>query len=182
MKFISPEFKKNEIIAGVYKITIDDSWFYIGSSVNLKARISKWTSSLKNRKHFKNKNISYILNDYSVVKFEFLYCINILKDIRDIENKLLKENISNKFFLNRCPNAENPRGLKPFIWKEKKIKKVFYPTKIPVVQYNINHEFIQRFESIGEASRVLKIPNVNIRKVIHGKQRKTRGFIFEKEK
>ena len=53
--------------------------------------------------------------------------------------------------------------------------------KIPIVQLDIHGNYIRDYESLTEASNLLKIPNSNISGVINGNFKTTRGFHFVKK-
>ena len=49
----------------------------------------------------------------------------------------------------------------------------------PILQFDLNGNFIKEWNSIREASRVLKIANSNISYCINGKYKQARGFIWK---
>nr|DAE13503.1 MAG TPA: homing endonuclease [Siphoviridae sp. ctVif31] len=53
--------------------------------------------------------------------------------------------------------------------------------KIPIIQIDINGKIIERFDSIGEASRKIGIQRQNIEKVIRGERLRAGGFFWKKE-
>lgn len=53
--------------------------------------------------------------------------------------------------------------------------------KIPVIQENGNGEIVDKYKSIGSASRCTGIQRQNIAKVIHGKRKMAGGYYWRKE-
>jgi len=51
--------------------------------------------------------------------------------------------------------------------------------KIPVYQYDLNNNFIQKFDSAGTASKILNIGKPNITGVIYKNRKTAGGFIFK---
>lgn len=49
---IIPEIQGTSKASGVYKIIIDEKWFYIGESRNLSVRVKSWESELKRHVNF----------------------------------------------------------------------------------------------------------------------------------
>ena len=52
--------------------------------------------------------------------------------------------------------------------------------QIKIKQFNHKHEFIQEFESLSKASKILNISIGNISQCINGKRKTSNGFIFER--
>jgi|GEM_PF-6158563 len=53
---------------------------------------------------------------------------------------------------------------------------------IPIVQLDINNNYIDTYKSIADASRKLNIPQSNIAHVLRGYIKQTKGYIFKYEK
>jgi len=74
---------------------------------------------------------------------------------------------------------ENPRKTtKEMIQKFRDIS----PNKKPILQYDLNSNFITEFGSINEASRQLKIHNDGISACLRGKQKTSGGYKWEYKK
>lgn len=62
----------SELKSGIYKITINDYYIYIGQSVDIKCRWSNHLSKLKQNKHH-NKKLQNVFNKYSdSIKFQII--------------------------------------------------------------------------------------------------------------
>lgn len=169
MEFIKPKFGVHDKPAGVYKITFDDTWFYIGSSTNLKNRIRKWIFSLSTGKDFKSKNIKHILPGISVIKFEVIKIYATTSLIRSSETKHITKHWNNPLFLNRCPNAEKNTGLRPdYLGKIVKEKSPKIDTSKKVAVFNLQDQLIKVCKSYGECSRDFKIDHENIWRILSG--------------
>lgn len=165
MEIYSPVFSGNTAIGGLYKITFNNKWFYIGSSKDLKRRFIRWKCVLKQTKHLKNKNIRLILPEVIDVRFDILCEISNTKVLFDLETKEIKNNWENEFLLNRCPNAATPAGMRHYNGYippppiRKGIPERMQPKKVAV--YNLNWQLIKICNSFGEAEREFKIKEVS---------------------
>ncbi len=151
MEFIKYEFKRKQNPSGIYKVIFDDKHFYIGSSIKLKSRMSAWRARLFNTKFLKSKNISLILPSTSVVKFEIVEIINCNESLlREKETILISDNWDNPLFLNRCPDSNSPKNMRPYIGYTRPIKKVkpksdYIPLSKPVALFNNDGNLIKVF-------------------------------------
>lgn len=178
MEFITPELKS---CAAVYKITIDGKWFYIGSSINIKARIGRWTSCLRLGRHFKNKNIRLVLKKNSVIRFEIIEIVDEKSVLRDKETKHIRANQENNCLLNRCPDANSPKGIRPYFGYEPRIKITGPITQSkPIAQFDINGRLIAKFPSIRAACRALKMKDEVVRHQLAGKRGPYKKTVFKK--
>jgi len=116
MRFVIPYIEKG--VSGVYHILIDDKWFYIGSSKNLKGRISTWKSLFKNKDKYGIHFFKH-LTENSVVVVSILKIVPKGDNPKVYEDLLIREFISNDKCLNIKPSAIK----KPYI-KKIKIKTV----------------------------------------------------------
>lgn len=206
---------------GIYFIVNKNNGkIYIGSSVNIKQRISKHKSDLK-----KNKHHSYLLqrawNKDGEESFEFkvveeVYEKNRLKKIEHgyflkYNPKYNIEKIPNNGFLGKTHSIDT----KKLISKSKKglgigkmnpmygkigLKHHNYGKKMPqngksginnwnygkpsinrkkVLQYDLLGNLIFEFDSLKDASLILKIHKTYISGCCNGKFKKAKGFIFK---
>lgn len=169
---------KNE---GVYcLINEQNNRMYIGSSMNLGNRKTKHFSLLKHNKH-QNHLLQADVNQFGIESFKFKilkYCktqlkieeqyfcdelrpyYNITKDvIRNTPSEKSRKKMS-KTRLEMYKNGLKPNGAKP------------------IIQKSIDGDFITEHNSIMEASRVTGIDRSAIQRVLYGKYKQMKGFIF----
>jgi len=181
MQFIRPVFGPKDRISAVYKITIDGKWIYIGSSVNVKNRISRWVCSITLGKYFKNKNMRLVLKKESVVEFEVIEKVLDESIVRDTENHYLRDNKDNEFLLNRCPDATNNKNIKPYFGQtfKEKTKSTYVVPRKPIAQFDLNGNLIAKYESIADACRKLNTGEKNVRLYLKGKKGPFKKTIFK---
>jgi hypothetical protein len=105
MEIIFPPFEPNKKIAGVYKITINNKWVYIGSSVHLKRRFFHWRLAFLGKRLPHNKNIASIIPTIKNVLFEILETLNNELDVKEREDYFLSEYLKCQYLLNRCSSS-----------------------------------------------------------------------------
>lgn len=186
MEFIIPEFKRKENPIGLYKIWFNDKWFYIGSSKKLRSRFSNWVSMVNNPKFLRNKNIKIILPDISVVRFEIIKTYSSASWLRRNETKEISINWDNPMFLNRCPDANTPKGMKPYfgyikppLWKPplKGIPEYMKPVKVAV--FSNNGDLIKICNSKSEVWRDFNFPMQLIKPILLGKRGQPQKYKFK---
>lgn len=172
MKIIHPTFDSKEDYAAVYQIIIDYKWVYFGSSIGVKKRISRWKCGFNNPKHLKNINIKQILTPNSIIEFTILELAGSEEEVRRRENHYLTIHKDNPNLLNRCPDATNNKGIKPYFgYTPPSIKKSERGVIVkPVAHFNSEGILIGKYPSIQAAARNLGIGEKNIRKFVNGKK------------
>ena len=180
MQFIMPAALEN--VPAVYKITIDDQWFYIGSSKSLKKRIWRWKCSFAKPRHLKNSNIKRVFTDSSKIEFSVIERVDTTDSLRSIETRHIQANWDDPGLLNLCPSGENYFGRrKPMGWVEK-FKNAPTPPK-PVAQFDFNGPLLRIFPSLRAASRELEMDMQDISAILKGKRGPTRsGTTFKQIK
>lgn len=176
INFIVPKIGTRERKSGVYRISFDGGWFYIGSSVNLRMRFHAWKFSISHGVP-KNKNVKLMIPHSTSIKFEIIKeCINV----REMEDDLIKLNWDNPLLLNRCPNSDNNIGRRLPIGqkKQEKIKKPPLVFK-KVAQFTMDDKFIRIFNSRNSAAKEIKIKTNKITEQIEGKRKTVKGFKFK---
>jgi hypothetical protein len=174
MQFIIPTFERKEKPSGVYKITFDNQWFYIGSSKNLRTRFIAWRTMLSHKKWLKSINIKRIWNDVYVVKIEIIrLCLPQKRHL--FETQYIQENWDNPLLLNRCPKGDTNTGMRPYIGYKKPIKKVrpksdYVPVCKKVALFENNGQLIKIFPSRTQAAKELKVSSDAIIKIFAGKR------------
>lgn len=127
--------------------------------VNIKQRCEN-----PNNKKYKNYGKRGIKNYLTEENVKFLY-------IRDKAHLLKKPSLDRKnnnknYTLNNCEFIE---------WSENSIK----DKRKPILQYDLNGNFIREFISISEASRQLKTYHSYISQALMGKHKSAEGFIWK---
>jgi hypothetical protein len=198
LKIIRPKFKFKEWPSGVYRITFDGKYFYIGSSPNVRNRISQWVTRLQNG-IYKNRNIAKVAPSASVISFEVLERTPP-NDVLGREDFYIKANWGNPYFLNLCPSAFCNSGLKLSedqslaisarnrnisIEEAKSIIQLEEMERIkratPVACFDDRGNFLYKYESVKEASDALNISTRKIRSYLSGeKLLPIRGLSFSK--
>ena len=96
--------------SGVYKITIGDNLFYVGSAVDLRRRESKHRTTLIKGTHY-NLYMKNAWDKYGVMSFEILECCEALDTVA-LEQKYLDEVFGQKHCMNILPTAGSRYGFK----------------------------------------------------------------------
>jgi len=183
MEFIIPEFNRKESIIGIYKIWFDDKWFYVGSSRNLRSRFSTWKAGLTSG-NFKSINIRKILPEISIIRIELLQTYKSASWLRRNETKEINKHWGNPLFLNRCPDANSPKGMKPYFGYIKPPKPPLkgipeYMKPIRVALFKKNGEFIKIFNSRNQLYLATKIKTSTITLIMEGKRGQPRNYILK---
>ena len=141
--FENLEDLRGKNLCGIYKISIQDH-IYIGSSVNIKKRLRRHKTLLRNNKHdniyMQNAYNKYVKADYEIVEVVDKSISN--KDLRNLEASYIK---SLKADLNLAD---------PVIGGNGKSKEIY--------QYTFEGEFVKKWVGAAKASRELNIPAENI--------------------
>lgn len=90
-----------------YRITLKDGSFYIGSTVNLSARISLHKSEMKTGIGFWRMFYPHITSN-DINNIDILFENKTLKKIRQFETRLITENADSQLMLNK------PRGSRTY--------------------------------------------------------------------
>lgn len=182
MEFIIPPFDRKQNPAGIYKITFNDNWFYIGSSKKLRSRFRTWKVVLTKRQFLKNINIKQILDGVALVKFEIIRVYADEKLIRKAETALLKKNWENPLLLNRCPDGSTNTGMRPYNGQVRVKDKPRLPVgfnRKKIAQFDLQGNLIKIHDSIKAASVYSGVKDDLIRKVFNGRAVSPRKFIFK---
>lgn len=163
--------------AGVYKISFDDKYFYIGSSKSVHHRIMNWKHRLS-IKEPKNINILEIIDKVKCVSFSILERVDNFLELRQKETDWITENWENKLLLNRCPSGYNNKNIRPYnsYVKPEKIKGEITPPK-PVGQFDQNGTLLFKFYSISAAERATGCRDITSQ--LQGKRGLYNGYIFK---
>lgn len=175
MEFITPNFESRKgIIMGVYKISFDKKYFYIGSSTNIRKRFRRWVCVFNNPHYIKNKRIKEVISSSNCIEFEILLRFSDENKLRQHEKELIKENSGNKLFLNMVTGLPHP--------KVKKYKppseNISHPIRIALfdLKGNLIKEYNSKRELIREHSACR---HILINKVLRGEMKFAGGFKFK---
>ena len=198
MEFITPTFKRKENPSGVYKITFDDLYFYIGGSTKLKSRVGHWKHRLKLGTP-KNKNIKRLLPSCKLAKMEIIKLVH--RDlVKTEEDAAIKVHFNSPYCLNRCPSAFDNTGLKfspgeIIQYPRCSIKRKLYTDEDrkrsremsiergvgqPVAKFDLKNNYIETFACVSMAAESVGVPSRDIGKMFNGKRKSIKGFVFKK--
>lgn len=182
--FGNEHFNLTKNVCGVYKVIINDTWFYIGSSVDIRRRLSTWKHHLSGRgkkPYRRNRSIMYIMPIIERVKFEIVELVTDKSSPKIREDFYIKENFDNEFCLNLTPGSISTKGRKlplGVVRREKKYKPPPTPKK-PVAVFDLRGNCIMKCESIGEATRKTGVKEESIRGIFSGKPVRPRKYVFK---
>lgn len=155
MEFISPKFNLRNHPAGVYKMTFNGTWFYIGSSMNLRVRISNWKIYLRTKKQL-HDNILAIYDKINNVLFEVIEFGNEKTEVRLLEQRHINAFKGDKFLLNCNPTV---------------IKRI--------AKFSLDNNLIEIFNTKIEACESLKCRDTHINEHLIGLRSRVSGFILK---
>lgn len=186
---------------GVYKISFDNNYFYIGSSSLLRHRLSQWKMRIR-KNTVKNKNIKSILSISEYVSFEIIEEIGNKNKLKEREDFYIKKYWGQPLFLNRCPSAFNNAGLKltkgekadllknhlkakHHIYTESdRIKNIERSIKNgvckQVAKFDLDGNLICTHYSINDAAKSIGVRAKVITLLFKGEQITTKGHIFKR--
>jgi len=98
--------------AGVYRIWLSESHFYVGRSSDINQRCVRHLKNLKAEKH-PNPHMQAVYNKYEVFRYEVVEVANEERS-KELEQILIDTYLSDPFCVNICPSAEFPtrKGMK----------------------------------------------------------------------
>lgn len=100
MIFTLPPADKCQNVCGVYMMTLNNDWFYIGSSYNMGKRFIQWKNLLQKSRHLANTNIQYLLPGAFQISFSILEVIEDQRVLRKREHDHIATNFGNDYCLN----------------------------------------------------------------------------------
>lgn len=168
--FTQPKIGRGKYPPGVYKIIFDGQYFYIGSSVNMKSRITQWKVRLRSGTN-KNKRIRELFKKSKEIKFEIL---EVSVNHKEREDFYIKSNWNNPYLLNMCPNAHNNIGLKN-LPRESMLRR----GGKPIAAFDLNWNFIERFDYIADANKKVGLGSSKISSFLNGKCQYIKGYKFK---
>lgn len=182
IKFGDEHLLLEKFVRSVYKITINEKWFYIGSSINTKRRLSQWKNHLSDPSFKRNGSIKHLLPEIETVKFEILELVPDGVWVKERENVYLHKHFNDELCLNLIPDAIVTKGRKWPMGKEKKEKPKKNPPSPsrPVAQFDgESNELIKKFSSISALVKELRIKHNTINEHLRSERGFIRGFFFK---
>lgn len=158
----------------IYKLTFSNKKIYIGQTKNLKRRLYSYLNKNNNNNHFVKKAI--IKHGLSNVDIE------IIKICDNITNL----NESEIFYISFYNSTKSEKGYNLSlggnnfgVCNQTVLKKINSSKKIKVAQYDLNGDLINIYNSVKEASRILKIQDTDIHRCCKNKGSRN-GYLFSK--
>jgi predicted GIY-YIG superfamily endonuclease len=151
---------------------------YIGSALNIKARLLKHTSYLKRNCHHSLK-LQRAYNKYSIASFK----IGILELCTENELRVKEEKWINHVdsFKNGFNNTNICRVTPSFKMTSGQIKKAILKSQLKVVALNFEGNLEYTFESVSAAARHFRTSSSNISRCCQGKFNQIKDHIFKYE-
>lgn len=171
------EFKNKGVYCIINKI---NNRMYVGSSTNFGSRRDKHFSLLRHNKH-QNYLLQTDVNQFGMENFSFdvlKYCqIDLKNEEQYFFNQLNPYYNITKDAIRNTPSEESRRKMSET--RLKMYQEGLQPNGAKaIVQYNLQHEFINEFRSIRQASIQLNIAKSSIHRVLNGTYKQMKGFIF----
>lgn len=182
IKFYDEHFAMQKWECGVYKMIINEQWFYYGSSVDLKRRLSSWKHHILKGTP-KNANVKFLIPVIETVRFEIIERVESDIDPKTREDEYIKQHLDNFDCLNMCPGAFNPAGRQKAFGQSVRWKprgKTFCAQK--VAQFTKDGEYIKTYDSLTQAAILVTGDRKNcadVSAVAKGNSKWFRGFLFK---
>lgn len=158
---------------GVYKVIINEKWFYIGSSIDLKRRLSGWKHIIKTGNFIsKNGNLKFIYSEITKVRFEILEVVPMGINPKLAEDFFIKKEFNNECCLNISSNAfctlknKKPYG---YIPKVQKVKNPPTPRQ-PIAVFSKTNKFIEELPSGCALEKKYKVKHETAKKILNGER------------
>lgn len=182
--------------SGIYKISFDN-YFYIGSTLNFKKRMSCLRTSCGSKGKPYNKKMAECLKLCTVISFEIIQIVEDVLLLRSIETEIINSFKGNPFLINRAFDAVSNNGIKWTdeerlkISKGKKNKPKSKQTKLRmrmshsglsvINKYSITGDFISSYSSCKAAALDSQTSHTMVIKVINKVKDSHNGFVFKRE-
>lgn len=153
---------------GVYKITFNNEWFYIGGSGELRKRFWAWRWKIKSGGRL-SENIVRIVGAIHFFEIKIVQRTN-KQNVRKLEDFFIKKHFNDPKCLNVCPSAYNSAGK-----VDSKIDR--YRTN-KIYQLSLDGMVVAEHKNPTIAAENLGIPRINIRRVLSGDSKTTDGMRF----
>lgn len=164
-----------EKIPCIYKIqNIENGNCYIGSTIDFYRRIKEHRTHLETNKHHSTilQNSWNKYGEYCFV-FEILEIVKEVDRIAEIEQTYLDED---KPYFNVCKYAYSVKERKQ---SKETIEKIARSTRKPIIQYDLDMNFIKEWESGRAIVKELGVSCGALSECCKGKLKTVKGFIFK---
>lgn len=163
---------------------------YLGSSIEVEKRLSKHKSLLKYNKHY-NKHLQNAYNKYGENNFEFTILDRWvpIENIKNVEQEYIDYVFKNCKVYNKAKYVAGSAG---YIHNNDKLEKISNASKgkkksqefiikmsRPILQYDLDGNFIKEWVGLRDASRNLNIPHKSIYNCCRGYCKRCSEFIFK---
>jgi len=181
MKDISKDFKKS----GIYCIinTINGKK-YIGSSINIQDRLQKHRYELRKQKHG-NRKLQNSWNKYSEEIFDFYILEFCNKELLLEREQYFIDTLNPEYNITRLVERNIPSPESSKLQSETRIKKIasgeIKLTEKEIYQYNLNGDFIKKYDGIKKACKEIGIHQSTICRFLNGTNRKAGNFLWSLE-
>jgi len=157
----------------IYKFTLDTGFYYYGATTNFGNRISMHLR--KNAAHTTEK-VKNAMDKAKSIKFEIVRFVNDKKKLSEIETYYLSRHVGREKCLNKNPTS--------CLWDDKKRTKK--PTgvkfRMAIIQYDLQMNTINRFNSAYEAAELTGLSRSSISKNARNENKTCKGYIFKFER
>ncbi len=179
LTFTIPGLPRKPVIAGVYKLSFDDTWFYFGSTKNILSRFHKWKTELS-RGIYKNFRLAEVCVASSRVKMEIIEVISEPERLLERETHYLQQYWGNPLLLNRAPQGGTNTGMK--LGEQQKVALRARLSKLgcPVGKYTKDGIFVEKYDSIATTVKANKLSKKALYIVLRYSGRSTGGFVYRK--
>lgn len=155
-----------------YKISIDNGFFYYGSSVNVKNRISVWKSILRGKCKSKyNDLFKDAIKKAVFSKIEIVKYFDEKNSMFSYETYLIQANFNSPFSLNLSPSSKNNFGYKKLMNKQHSFPK-------EIVRIDVSGNVLEEYKSIGEVASAYNTRLSAIQRVLEGERVSHKGMFF----
>jgi len=174
--FTMPGMLQNPNYAGVYKLTFDGRRFYIGGTLNLRARFHKLKHNMTNG-IFKNHKVKAAYDSCASVKMEIVEMVDNHDDLGERETFYIQSFWGNPDLLNRAPSAKGNTGMRLTPEQRELLRE---RTGTPIGKYTRSGVLIEIYGSIAEAVEKNEITGSDLRRVLAFEGRTSKGFVYRK--
>lgn len=180
IKFCDEHLKLEKFVRAVYKLIFNEKWYYIGSTVDAKRRISNWKTLLQRDGFKKNSSMKFILPEVTDVRCEILEIVPDGIWHKEREGLYLEKCFNDELCLNITSDTINGKGRKLALGKKPKPPRGLPTPSKPVAKFDKGGKFIAEYKSIADAARSVDIKTDAITDHLRGRGYKTvKGFIFK---
>jgi predicted GIY-YIG superfamily endonuclease len=154
---------------------------YIGHSTNLGNRFTKHNSLLKHNKHA-NKGLQEAVNSYGIEVLEFSVLEYCEQDFLSREQYYINKYNPIYNIYKDVVNYKVPDSMKQQMSVTR--KRLYQEGKLAIncakkiVQTDLEGNFIAEYSSIMETSRSIGLHRTSIQRVLYGKAKQMKGFVF----